>query len=130
MFKRFIDWIYTKIKIDKRERKVNFIKEGEVYWCSLGENIGDEENGKGDKFRRPVLIFKKFNNNIFWGIPMSTKIKDNNIYYIKVLLKDLEQSAMISQLRILDTKRLDLYIGYISKMDFIKVQGSVKKLIN
>ena len=61
---------------------------------------------------------------------MSTKIKDNNIYYIKVLLKDLEQSAMISQLRILDTKRLDLYIGYISKMDFIKVQGSVKKLIN
>ena len=121
--------MYLKIKIHKKDRKLNFIKEGEVYWCSLGENIGDEENGKGYNFRRPVLVFKKFNNSIFWGIPMSTKIKDSNIYYIKVLLKDLEQSAMISQLRILDSKRLDLYIGYISKIDFLRIQDSVINLI-
>ena len=120
MIKHFIDWIITKIIIDKKERLVQ-IKEGEVYWCSLGENIGDEENGKGKIFRRPVLVFKKFNNNIFWGIPMSTKIKDNR-YYINVKLKNIEQSVMISQLRVLDTKRLDQYIGYISKVDFLKIQ--------
>lgn len=128
MLKSFIDWIYAKIRIDEKERKINSIKEGEVYWCSLGKNIGDEENGKGYDFRRPVLIFKKFNNNIFWGVPMSTKNKESK-YYVRVLLKDVEQSAMISQLRILDTKRLDLYIGYISKSDFIKIQTSIKCLI-
>lgn len=127
MFKRFIDWIYLKINIDKKERFIQ-IKEGEVYWCFLGENIGDEENGKGDVFRRPVLVFKKFNNSIFWGIPMSTKNKDC-IYYVKVLLKDVEQSAMVSQLRILDTKRLDVNIGYISKIDFLRVQDSVINII-
>ena len=128
MFKRFLDWIHAKIYIDSQPRTGTVINEREVYWCSLGENIGDEENGKGDIFRRPVLIFKKFNNNIFWGIPMSTKNKENK-YYVKVLLKDVEQSAMISQLRILDTKRLDTYIGYISKPDFIRIQNAVRNLI-
>ena len=119
MVKYFIDWIITKIIIDKSEN-VALINEGEVYWCSLGENIGFEQNGKGEDFRRPVLILKKFNNSIFWGVPLSTKNKDNK-YYVKVLLKDLEQSALISQLRILDTKRLDKKIGYISKIDHIKI---------
>ena len=128
MLKRFIDWIYTKIRIDEQERGGIIIKEGEVRWCSLGVNVGDEENGKGEVFRRPVLVFKKFNNNIFWGIPMSTKNKDN-IYYVKVLLKDIEQSALISQLRVLDTKRLDTQIGYLSDIDFVRVQISVRNLI-
>jgi mRNA-degrading endonuclease toxin of MazEF toxin-antitoxin module len=127
MIKQFIDWIITKIIIDKKERRVQ-IKESEVYWCSLGENVGDEENGKGYIFRRPVLVFKKFNNNIFWGIPMSSKLKDNK-YYVKVMLKNIEQSAMISQLRVLDVKRLDEYVGYISKVDFLKIQIQIVNTI-
>jgi mRNA interferase MazF len=119
MTKKFISWIFNKIIIDKN-RKDKVIKEGQVFWCSLGENIGFEQNGKGDDFRRPVLIFKKFNNDLFWGIPMSTKLKENK-YYIKVLLKDVEQSVLLSQLRILDTKRLDKKIGYISKIDHFNI---------
>lgn len=120
MKKRFISWILHKIIIDKTNIDRQ-IKEHEVYWCSLGENIGFEQNGKGNDFRRPVLIFKKFNNNLFWGIPMSTKIKDNK-YYVRVTLKNINQSAMISQLRVLDTKRLDDKIGYISRVDFWKIK--------
>ena len=127
MFKRFIDWIQTKINIDKKERNSQ-IKEMEVYWCALGENIGDEENGKGEVFRRPVLIFKKFNNHIFWGIPMSSK-KKQNFYYKRVVLKDVEQSVILSQLRLLDTKRLDTKIGYLSELDFIEIQNSVINII-
>lgn len=128
MIKHFIDWILTKIIIDKKERQDFIINEYQVFWCSLGENVGDEENGKGYDFRRPVLVFKKFNNNIFWGIPLSTKIKDNK-YYVNILLKDDEVSAMVSQLRILDTKRLDEYIGYISRIDFIKIQNRIIDII-
>lgn len=123
MVKRFIHWIYEKIIIDSKER-VAIVKECEVYWCNLGENIGDEENGKGEEFRRPVLIFKKFNNNIFWGIPMSSKIK-NNKYYVQVLLKDTIRSVMISQLRLLDVKRLDKRIGYISRSDLFKIKDQI-----
>lgn len=127
MVKYFIEWIYNKITIDKEERSAS-IHEGEVYWCYLGENIGDEENGKGIFFRRPVFIFRKFNNNIFWGIPMSTKIKDNK-FYIKVTLKNIVQSAIISQLRLLDVKRLDIKIGYLSREDLDLIEKGVVNLI-
>ncbi len=128
MIKHFIDWIITKIIIDKKERQNIIINEYQVFWCSLGVNVGDEENGKGEIFRRLVLIFKKFNNNIFWGIPLSTKIKDNK-YYVKILLKDEYVSAMVSQLRILDTRRLYEYIGCISRADFNKIQNRIIDII-
>lgn len=124
----FKEWLYYKFKISNLERKY-VIKQGEVYWCSLGVNVGDEQNGKGLYFRRPVLIFKKFNNNIFLGIPLSTKNKDNK-YYITVTIKDITQSVMISQLRVIDTKRLDEKIGYISKKDFDSVQKEVVSMIS
>ena len=129
MLKHFIGWIFAKIIIDNKPRLIE-LKEGEVHWCALGENIGDEENGKGEVFRRPVLIFKKFNNNIFWGIPMSTKIKEHNKYYVKVLLKNVYQSVLTSQLRILDSKRLDQYVGYISKDDFMKVKRAIYYILD
>lgn len=119
----FIEWIHYKFKLNNLTRK-HVIKQGEVYWCSLGANVGDEQNGKGIHFRRPVLVLKKFNNNIFLGIPLSTKNK-NNKYYIQVTVKDVIQSAMISQLRVIDTKRLDEKIGYIGKNDLEKVKSEV-----
>ena len=124
----YIEWVRHKFKIDSQERKYQ-IQEGEVYWCSLGVNVGDEENGKGLGSRRPVLIFKKFNNNIFLGVPLSTKNKDS-VYYVKVLLKDEEVSAMISQIRVIDTKRLDKKIGYIKNSDFKKVKEEVLKMLS
>ncbi len=127
MTKRFISWIFNKIIIDKTYKET-CINEHEVYWCLLGENIGFEQNGKGEYFLRPVLVLKKFNNNIFWGIPMSTKNKDNK-YYVKVLIKDVEQSAIISQLRILDTKRLYQFIGYVSREDFARIKIRIKDLL-
>lgn len=128
MIKRFLEWIQNKSNIDLKPRG-KIIHICEVYWCSLGENIGDEENGKGDTFRRPVLVIKKFNNNIFWGLPMSTKLKDN-MYYVQVLLKNIPQSVMISQLRILDTKRLEQYIGYVSREDFLRVRSTLISLLS
>ncbi len=59
---------------------------------------------------------------------MSTKIKYNK-FYIKVTLKNIVQSAMISQLRLLDVKRLDIKIGYLSKEDFDSVKKGVINLI-
>lgn len=47
----------------------------------MGQNIGFEQNGKGDNFVRPVIILKKFNKNMFFGIPLSTQIKDGKFYY-------------------------------------------------
>ena len=34
-------------------------------------NIGYEQDGSGNDFIRPVVIIRKFNNEIFWGVPLT-----------------------------------------------------------
>ena len=61
-FLALLDWLRITIRLRNRQRKPLF-KEGEIWWCSIGLNVGDEEYGKGPFFQRPVLIFKKFTKN-------------------------------------------------------------------
>ena len=53
-----------------------FPKQGEVWICSLGWNLGREQNGGPHDFSRPVLVVKKFNNEMFWIVPLSSKQKE------------------------------------------------------
>lgn len=126
MVKDFLSWVYKKIKLDNLERVNRIISEGQVFWCSLGENIGYEQNGKGVYFRRPVLIFKKFNNELFWGLPLSSKLK-NHKFRVRILLRNKPQDVLLSQLRVLDSKRLDQFFGHVSVEDFEFIH---KQLIN
>jgi mRNA interferase MazF len=47
----------------------------------LGQNIGNEEFGKGNEFQRPVLIIKKLTKNIFIGVPLITTLKENDYFH-------------------------------------------------
>ena len=64
----------------KKENKVGF-KEREIFWLRLGQNIGNEEFGKGNEFQRPVLIIKKLTKNIFIGVPLITTLKENDYFH-------------------------------------------------
>ncbi len=128
VLKFLLDSLYYTYSLIIKETNPR-IKEREIYWCSLGYNVGFEENGKGENFRRPILIVKKFNNNLFWGIPLSTKIKDNK-YYKTITIKNEKQSAMISQLRVLDSKRLDQYICQLDEKDFNLVKKEIIDILS
>ena len=130
------NWNLVKIGIEKQNRQY-YVKEREVVWIHLGKNVGDEENGKGYKFQRPVLVLKVFNANIFYGIPLSTKIKPNNKYYLNINLhtKDVNdlpivelRSIILSHARLFDTKRVNDRLGYIEKEDFVKSKNAFKAL--
>ncbi len=71
MKKDFTQWHSEKTKVHQSESCV-FFHEREIWWCRIGLNIGYEQDGKGDNFARPVIIFKKFNNEVCWIIPLST----------------------------------------------------------
>lgn len=43
----------------------SYVHAREIWWCSIGINVGDEEDGKNSMFERPVLIIKKFNQQAF-----------------------------------------------------------------
>lgn len=71
MIKRFLEWIGLKEKLHNTEYIPPLFKEGEIWWCYVGENVGIEANGKGNQFTRPVLIFKKYDKS--WIIVGSKK---------------------------------------------------------
>jgi len=70
MKKDFHNW-HTK-KSDLHENKVRlYFHKRDVWFTSVGANIGFEQDGKGEEFLRPIVVFKKFNNETLWGIPLT-----------------------------------------------------------
>jgi hypothetical protein len=78
IYKKFDEWNIQK-KVLNSKTRTKTIKERDVFFLSLGENVGSEQSGKGNKFLRPVLVYKKFSHTLFLGIPLTTKIKKRKI---------------------------------------------------
>jgi mRNA interferase MazF len=74
-----VNWWRTSVILEKKNVRPSF-KEGELWWCSIGMNIGVEIFGKGADCARPVVIFKKFNADSLLGIPLTTKPKEGAQY--------------------------------------------------
>src|SRR3989344_3622074 len=104
----FDTWNERKKRIEfEKMPPVLFPKEREVWMCSLGRNIGFEQNGTGHGFGRPALVVKKFNNKMFWIVPLSSKHKEFDFYYNFFDAARLSASAILAQLRLLSVKRFD-----------------------
>lgn len=72
--KNFADWNNQKQKIDGyKSQSTLYIKEREVWWISIGINVGAEIDGKNELFERPVLIFRKVGREQFYGLPLTSK---------------------------------------------------------
>jgi len=121
--KDFDSWNDQKKVIDSSSNKKTF-HEREIWFIKIGENVGFEQNGKGGEFLRPVIIFKKFSKNVFLGIPLTKTVK-NTKFYASFEFKGLTSSAILSQVRLFDSKRLSYSIGRMSQGDC----EVVKKLI-
>ncbi len=116
---QFVDWTKLKIQLHQSDMTHRF-DEREIWWVSLGINIGTEENGKNFNFERPALVLKKFDNLSLWIIPLSSKIKDGHFYYL-YQLDGVTYSAILMQLRLISSKRLLRRIGHFPKPDFQKI---------
>jgi mRNA interferase MazF len=127
---KFNQWNEIKKHTHKKENNVGF-KEREIFWLRLGQNVGNEEYGKGNEFQRPVLIIRKLTRNIFIGVPLTSTLK-NNDYFHKFTYKTkkglIENSAMILQLKTFDKNRLMTRIGMINKNDFEIIRQKIANL--
>ena len=120
--KLFKDWFKIKISLWRKESRVVF-KQGEIWWCSFGMNLGEEIFGKGLKFTRPVLVFRKFTGNSFLGLPLTTHERKGT-WYVEITIHRKTNWVMLNQARILDKKRLTNRIGTLDNADFKKVKES------
>jgi len=128
MSKKFDKWNNLKQKLHS-SKKENYFKERDVFWVSIGVNVGYEQDGKGEIFSRPVLVLKKYNKNIFLGIPLSTQIKQGSFFF-EFLLNGKPSNALLVQARVYDAKRLENKIGKINQEDFNNLKNKFRELVN
>ena len=103
--KNFDDWHPQKKDINDNGITPYF-SEREIWFCKMGCNVGYEQDGKGEDYSRPVLILKKYNQHLFTGIPLTTKIKPFPFYFGLGMVDDKAAMAILSQLRVFSSKRL------------------------
>jgi len=77
--------------------------------------------GKGSKFTRPILVFKKFTGNSFLGLPI-TKQEKRGSWYVEITIHNEKRWVMLNQARIFDKKRLTNRIGTLDDNDSQKVR--------
>lgn len=128
MLFEFHEWHEKKSELHQKQKRLYFY-EREVWWCSVGLNVGDEQNGKGRNFARPILVLRKFNNNIFWGIPLTSKVKTGKFYEAIDVGDDRKRTALLSQLKLIDAKRLLDRIGFLNNEAHNKIIASVSNLL-
>ena len=127
MIKDFNNWNEIKKNLDLNNRDLLF-KETEIWWCSVGLNIGVESCGKGETFRRPVLILKKLSSYSFIGIPLSSQIKTGT-WFVDVQINGVKQCVLLYQIKMFSKSRLQRRFATLDTNDFTKVKEKLELLL-
>lgn len=124
--KDFDGWIVIKKKIHFKA-SIRTIKDGEIWWCKIGENVGKEICGKGKDFLRPILIVKKLSKYNFIGVPLTSK-KHEGDWYIRFTFKNKEEYAVVAQVENVSVYRLHYKMGEVPQSDLDAVWGGLRNL--
>jgi len=125
ILKNFVSWTKFKVIIHLSKKEV-YPKIKEVWWVSLGQNVGVEINGKNENFERPVLVLKVFNRLGVLIVPISSTIKEDQ-YCIQFKNPTGEDNIVnMSQVRSISTKRFIRKVGEFNARDFEKVKEKFK----
>jgi mRNA interferase MazF len=84
--------------------------EREIWWCSLGKNIGNEQDGKNNNFERPVLVLKKWNKDF--------SDEENQGSYF-----------MLTQVRVFSSKRLVRKLNVVREFVFVDLKKHLSKIL-
>jgi mRNA interferase MazF len=124
--KEYDKWNSAKKTLEARTVVPDF-SERDVWWCSIGVNVGFEEDGKNENFERPVCILRKFNKEIFVGLPLTSTKKDGP-YYFHHKLHDTDGAILLSQARLFSAKRLQRKLGHIGRGRFKELRKQYRAL--
>ena len=125
--KDFDGWNTEKIRLNSGQSvSGTLFNEREIWWASMGVNIGREIDGKNGRYERPILIIRKFSSNTLWAIPITKTILHGTYFYS---FKHNRENRTLSllQMRLISSHRLSRRIDLMSKEEFVQIK---KKLID
>ncbi len=112
---------WNRVKGDLSYYSLKLFREREIWWTRYGQNVGYEQDGKGDNFMRPVLILQKHNWHTALVLPMTSKDKSKSKFHIPVKYNKKVYYVSLSQAKVISSKRLVRRIRKINNNVFQKI---------
>lgn len=128
MSRDFDAWNLKKKRIET-QASTPFYHEREIWWCALGVNIGYEQDGTGSNYDRPVLVIRGFNSRVFFGVALTGRRKSGRYYFPLGKIEYRDASVILSQVRLIDGKRLVRKIGTLDEATFKAVTRRLKEVL-
>jgi mRNA interferase MazF len=105
-----------------------FFLEGEIWWASLGVNIGQEVDGKNESYERPVLILKKWSDGLAWVIPSSSTEKLNEYFY-PIVYHGKSRNLLLLHMKTISSKRLLRLVFRMKEKEFTKIKEKICSIV-
>lgn len=127
MQKDFDGWNEVKKRTDGEAPRLYTVRE--IWWCRFGVNVGTEQDGRGDNFLRPALILRGFGSDACLVVPLTTSERNHPLRVSVGVVDGCVARANLSQLRVIDTRRLVEKIGFLDKKIFMHIRKAAKDLL-
>jgi mRNA interferase MazF len=124
--KNFDVWNLKKKNAESEDKRLYTARE--IWWCRLGVNIGFEQDGSGEEFLRPCVIVRGFGPRICMVLPLTTSLSKHPLRVPIGNVDGKMASALLSQLRTIDTRRLVEKIGFLDKEKFDELRKNARNL--
>ena len=128
MKKDFDGW--NKVKKQAHAESPRLYTVREIWWCRLGVNVGTEQDGSGEKFLRPVVIMKGFGPEACLIIPLTTSAHENPLRVPIGLIEGQRARANLSQIRVVDTRRLVEKVGFLENSIFLELRKAAGEILS
>ena len=112
-------WNEIKKRIIEKTRVI-FCKPRQIWWCSIGINIGTEIYGKNGLFERPVLILKMYNSSTALIAPLTSNESEKEYSHL-LRFNDQVSHVLLSQIRTVSTKRFTRKIRNLDEVEFAAI---------
>ncbi|MCB0010742.1 MAG: type II toxin-antitoxin system PemK/MazF family toxin [Anaerolineales bacterium] len=124
----FDKWNTVKKQLHGRKKRSSF-KDRDIVWCSIGMNVGNEVFGKSQDYTRPVLVVRRFNRDLFLGVPLTSTLSGSP-YYHEITFKGNRQSVLLRQIRTFDSRRVYNVMGRLPESQFRGVLAALTAMID
>ena len=128
MEKDFDKWNERK-KIVHKRTDVPFFHARELWWCALGVNIGFEQDGSGVEYYRPILILKGMSRYTCFVLPLTTSVSPHQLRPSVGVVEGKVARVLLSQMRLIDARRLIRKIGYLDGKIFREIRKAAKAML-
>jgi mRNA interferase MazF len=127
MQKDFDKWSEVKKRVEVEPPRLYTVRE--VWWCYFGLNIGTEQDGKDEWYARPCVILRGFGPQACLVAPLTTSARAHPLRVDVGVIDGEQAKANLSQIRVIDTRRLIRKLEFMNTDIFAKLRKATKDML-